>query len=108
MKKIIQTASLLIVGLTFLLTGNTSAQFWGEKGNGNVQKPDREIGSFSAISASSGLNVYVTQVDNASLRVEDDENLMEYIITRVKGNELIIKVNGKISGETKRNIYFIM
>ncbi|WP_461631300.1 head GIN domain-containing protein [Labilibaculum euxinus] len=108
MKKIIQKASLLIVGLTFLLTGNTSAQFWGEKGNGNVQTQDREIGSFSAISASSGLNVYVTQGDKESLRVEADENLMEYIITRVKGNELILKVDGNIRRATKMDIYLTL
>ncbi|PKQ65435.1 hypothetical protein BZG02_00055 [Labilibaculum filiforme] len=105
MKKIIQKASLLIVGLTFLLSGNTSAQFWGEKGNGNIQKQDREVGSFSAISASMGLNVYVLQGDKESVTVEADENLLEYIVTEVKENELILKVNGTIRRATKMDIY---
>ncbi|MBL4559478.1 MAG: DUF2807 domain-containing protein [Bacteroidales bacterium] len=108
MKKFIQKASLLIVGLTFLFTGNTNAQFWGEKGNGNIQTQDREIGSFTAISASSGLNVYVLQGDKESLRVEADENLMEYIITRVKGNELILKIDGNIRRASKMDIYLTL
>jgi len=108
MKKFIQKASLLIVGLTFLMAGNTNAQFWGEKGNGNVQTQDREIGSFTVISASSGLNVYVLQGDKESLRVEADENLMEHIITRVKDNELILKVDGNIRRVTKMDIYLTL
>ncbi|MFA9370629.1 MAG: head GIN domain-containing protein [Labilibaculum antarcticum] len=105
MKKFIQKASLLIVGLTFLLAGNTNAQFWGEKGNGNVQTQDREIGAFTAISASMGLNVYVLQGDKESVSVEADENLMEYIVTKVKGNELVLKVDGTIRKATKLDIY---
>lgn len=105
MKKFIQKTALLIIGLTFLFTENTNAQFWGEKGNGNVQTQDREIGSFSAISASMGLNVYVLQGDKESLSVEADENLMEYIVTQIKGNELILKIDGTIRKATKMNIY---
>ena len=108
MKKFIQKASLLIVGLTFLFIGNTDAQLWGEKGNGNVQTQDREIGSFTVISASSGLNVYVLQGDKESLRVEADENLMQYIITRVEGNALILKVKGAIRRATKMDIYLTL
>ncbi len=108
MKKFIQKASLLIVALAFLLSSSVNAQFWGEKGNGNVQKQDREIGSFSVISASSGLDVYVIQGDKESLTVETDENLMEYIITRVKGDELILKVDGNIRRSTKMSVYLTL
>ena len=105
MKKFIQKTSFLIVALAFLLSGSVNAQFWGEKGNGNVQKQDREIKSFSVISASSGLDVYVVQGDKESLTVEADENLMEHIITRVKGDELILKVDGNIRRATKMSVY---
>jgi len=105
MKKFIQKASLLIIGLTFLLMGNANAQFWGEKGNGNVQKQDREIGSFSAISASSGLDVYVIQGDKESVTVETDENLLKLIVTEVRGNELVLKTKETIRNATKMNVF---
>jgi len=105
MKKFIQKTSLLIIALAFLLSGSVNAQFWGEKGNGNVQKKDREIASFSVISASSGLDVYVVQGDKESLTIEVDENLMEHIITRVKGDELILKVDCNIRRATKMIVY---
>lgn len=108
MKKLIQKASLLMVGLTFLFLGNTNAQFWGERGNGNVQKQDREIGSFSAIAVSSGLDVYIVQGDKESLRVEADENLMEYIITEVKGDKLICKVDGSIRRSSRLAVYITL
>lgn len=105
MKKFIQRTSILIVCLAFVFAGNANAQFWGEKGNGNVKKENREIGSFTAIAASSGLNVFVVQGDKESVTVEADENLLEHIITRVKMNKLILKVDGNIRRASKMNVY---
>jgi hypothetical protein len=45
------------------------------------------------------------QGDKESVRVEADENLMEHIITKVKGNELILKVDGNIRRATKMDVY---
>ncbi|WP_372750939.1 head GIN domain-containing protein [Labilibaculum sp.] len=105
MKKMILKNSFLILGLIFLFSGSVNAQFWVKKGNGDVQKQDREIRSFSAISASNGINVYVLQSDKESLSVETDENLLEYIITRVEDNELIIKVDGNFHRATKIDVF---
>ncbi len=74
-------------------------------GNGNVVKEDREISGFNSISASAGLNVYLTQSDEEQVVVEADENLMEYIITDVRGHELTCGVDGNIHRSTKLNIY---
>jgi hypothetical protein len=108
MKKMIQKTSFLLLALSFLFIGCVDAQFWGERGNGNVQKQDREISSFSAIAASSGLDVYIVQGDKESLRVETDENLMEYIITEVKGDKLICKVDGSIRSSSKMAVYITL
>jgi hypothetical protein len=105
MKSLLKKFTLTLAVLAFLIGGVANAQFWGEKGNGNVKTEKREVGSFSAISASSGLDVYLRQGDKESVRVEADENLMEHIITKVKGNDLILKVDGNIRRATKMNIY---
>jgi hypothetical protein len=74
-------------------------------GNGEVVEENREISGFNSISASAGLNVYLTQSDDEHVVVEADENLMEYIITDVRGHELKCEVEGNIRRSTKLNIY---
>lgn len=95
MKNLLKKLCFTTVALTLLLS-TSNAQFWGEKGNGNVKKQDREIASFSSISSSSGINVYLMQGDKESVTVEADENLLDLIVTRVKGDELIIKTEDPI------------
>ena len=102
------TLKLLFVSLCFLSIGTAScnAQWWtAEKGNGNVISEEREIGNFSAIRASNGLNVYLKQGDKESLKIRTDENLMDNIVTHVKGNVLILKVSESIKRPTKLDVY---
>ena len=105
MKSLLKKSTFTLAVLVFFLGSVANAQFWGEKGNGNVKKEQREVGSFRAISASSGLDVYLRQGDSESVTVEADENLMEHIITKVKGDELILKVDGSIRRATKMDVY---
>ncbi|GKT30909.1 hypothetical protein ADUPG1_001747, partial [Aduncisulcus paluster] len=60
---------------------------------------------FSKISASSGIDVYIVQGDKESVTVEADENLLELIVTRVKGDKLIIKTEESIRRAKKLNVY---
>ncbi|WP_321306707.1 head GIN domain-containing protein [Marinifilum fragile] len=105
MKKLLKKMSLTLIALTMVFSSTVNAQFWGEKGNGNVKKQDREIGSFSAISSSSGIDVYLRQGDKESVTVEADENLLDLIVTRIKGDELIIKTEDPIRRAKKLNVY---
>jgi len=105
MKHLFQKSSFLLLGFAFLFSGCVNAQFWGEKGNGNVQTENREIDSFSAISASHGLNVYLVQGDKETVRVEADENLLSLIVTKVKGTELILKTTENIRRAKKLDVY---
>ncbi|MDO7171723.1 head GIN domain-containing protein [Mariniflexile sp. AS56] len=69
----------------------------GVKGNGHVTTENRSLNKpFTAIRASEGLNVFLTQSDNESVSVEADENLQDLIITEVVNNVLRI--------HTKKNI----
>ncbi|GAA4299506.1 head GIN domain-containing protein [Aestuariibaculum suncheonense] len=56
----------------------------GVKGNGNVITEERSISEpFTAIKATEGLDVYLTQSNQTSVTVEADENLQALIITEV-------------------------
>ena len=62
------------------------------RGNGNVIEMERDIPSFSGISVSSGIDLFIRQGSNSSLEIKADENLQEYIIAEVKGDVLHIYV----------------
>jgi hypothetical protein len=105
MKKLLKKLPLTFIALTMIFSSAVNAQFWGEKGNGNVKKQNREVGSFTAISAGSGIDVYLMQGDKESVIVEADENLLDLIVTRVKGDKLIIKTEDPIRRAKKLDVY---
>lgn len=78
----------------------------GHKGNGNVVTETRTLSSeFTEVSAAEGLDVYVTQDDNVSITIEADENIIEFIETELKGNELVIHTSEKIGRAKSKKIY---
>ena len=89
---------------TFLLSTSLFAQKY-IKGNHNVTKTTRNIGSFSEIDAEGSVNVYLTQGNKHEIIIEADENLHQYIITQVSGNRLIIKNKEQIRDAEKLDVY---
>jgi len=69
----------------------------GVRGDGNVTVEQRTINqSFTAIKATEGLDVYLTQSNEEGISVEADENLQDIIITEV--------IDGVLKIHTKENI----
>lgn len=77
----------------------------GVEGNGHVVETSRSIhGSFNAIKASEGLDVFITQSDIESIVVEADENLHDLIITEVVDNVLKIHTKKNIGKATSKKV----
>ncbi len=103
------TLTKFIVGLivSFMLM---SCQFnsnfgFGVRGNGNVETVEREISdNFTEIKVSRGLDVYLTQSDHVSLKVQADENLHDIIMTEVENNVLRIYADKNISYAASRKV----
>ena len=76
-------------------------------GNGNVLTQDRQITSFDKIEIQGVFNVYLSQGDIESVKVETDENIQPLIITSVEDNVLKLKMRDSTSiGKMKKiNIY---
>ena len=75
----------------------------GKKGNGAITKDNREITEkFTAVSASEGLDVYVTQADEFQIVVEADENVIDLIGTDIKNGKLRIHARENIGRATKK------
>ncbi|TLP80284.1 head GIN domain-containing protein [Maribacter sp. ACAM166] len=75
----------------------------GEKGNGVVVEETREITEeFTVVSASEGIDVYVTQGTDFDILVEADENIMDLIGTDIKSGKLKIHTIENIGSATKK------
>lgn len=78
----------------------------GVSGNGNVVSDERRLNdTFDKIEVSRGLDVYLTQGETESIKVEADENLQEIIVTEVKGNVLKIYADENIRRSKSKKVY---
>lgn len=85
-------------------TGNSSTQI---NGNGNVQSQNRPVNQFAQIDIQGVFNVFLSQANQESVKVETDENIQPLIITSVENNILTVKMRDSTSiGKMKKiNIY---
>ncbi len=67
------------------------------KNKENLKKETRDVDAFSSISVSSGIDVYLTQGNETSVVVEANKKHMDNIVTEVRDNRLIIKINRNIT-----------
>ncbi len=75
----------------------------GEKGNGVIAEDRREITEeFTVVSASEGLDVYVTQAKDFKITVEADENIIDLIGTDIRDGKLKIHAIENIGRATKK------
>ncbi len=75
----------------------------GKKGNGIVTQDRREVnGEFTEVSASEGLDVFITQGDDFEILVEGDENIIDLIGTDIRDQELKIHAIHNIGHATKK------
>jgi len=104
MQKLTKGLLLLFVASVFASCG--ADLFNRIEGNRNVITEKREIeNDFSRVKVSSGIDLYIKQGSKVSLTVEADENLHDYIMTEVDGNQLKIYVDGNIWRAKARKVY---
>jgi hypothetical protein len=72
----------------------TSCRFGGGKrveGNGNMKSVERSVGSFSEVEVHGSIDVHVSQGDLKPVRIEGDENLLEYIEIKEHDNKIEVR-----------------
>jgi hypothetical protein len=75
----------------------------GVTGNGEVVEESRDItGDFTAVTASEGLDVRITQAPDFKIRVEADENVIDLIGTDISEGKLKIHAIKNIGRATKK------
>jgi Putative auto-transporter adhesin, head GIN domain len=84
---------LLIVAIMFATVSH--AQWWGGKkvkGNGNMTTETRNTGDYDGVKCAGSMDYILVAGTEGKIKLEGESNLLEYIITEIKGNDLIIKV----------------
>ncbi len=89
---------LVCIGIISL---SCSAQ-WGKtvKGNGNNVTIERNTGDYDGVSVSGWFDVDLVAGSEGTLKLEGEENLLEYIITEVKNGKLVIKTEKGVNLKT--------
>jgi len=100
-KKIVSPILILFISFLTILP----AQADGIKGNGNVQTEHREVNNFETIKVNGAFTIYLSQNDEYSLKVVADENLMDIIKTKVKGDVLYISTEKSIYKSKEIKLY---
>jgi hypothetical protein len=109
LKKMKNLRIITLILVSFAFTSCTSGQFRKTVyGNHDVVTKERSVGSFSAVKASSGVDVYLKQGDAGPLSVEADGNLHEYIITEVRNGELNVYTDANIRRAERMRVYITM
>jgi hypothetical protein len=91
----------------FMLAGSVNLMAQKVKGNGNVVKKERSVGTFSEIQSFGSFDITITDGATTKVEVEAEDNLQEFIEVSVQGDKLQIKSrkNQNFNATKSINIY---
>jgi len=78
------------------------------RGSGNVISEDRTVSEFNKVDKSGRGNLIIELGDEESLRVEAEDNLIEYVETRVSNRTLEISIRADIDMEPTEEILYYL
>lgn len=73
-------------------------------GNGNIITEDRNINDADRIKSYGSFDIVIIQGNTTSVKVEADDNLMQYIVTENEDGALVIKTRDNYNLRSDRNI----
>ena len=88
-----KTLSSAWIFLSFSLFLGSCQEFLGKRvhGDGNVKTEDRSVNDFKNVEVSGAAKVLVSQGDHPSVKIETDENLLQYIEVIQTGDKITIR-----------------
>lgn len=91
--------------VTIFSITNASAQWSNKKvkGNGNMTTITRTTSSYEGIKCAGSFDYVLVAGKEGNITIEGESNLLEYIITEVKGNNLVVKVEDNINLRLSNN-----
>ena len=102
----------LFFSLAFVVVLFSSCEHFGGKrmvrGDGNMVTKDRSVPSFKGIKSSGAFDVIISSGPVASVKVEAEGNLQDYIETQVEGDVLSIRTRDGYWLRTKRDMRILV
>lgn len=92
--------------IAFLSASSLSFAQWGGKsvkGNGNVTTVERSTGTYSGIKCAGFMDFKLVPGTEGKISISAESNLIEYIITEIKNDALIVKVKNNTNLKPNRN-----
>jgi hypothetical protein len=104
-----KTIKLMLVFALIMVTATTEAQIRRTVyARGEVTTENRSAGNFHSLKVSTGIDVYLSQGERESIKVEADENLHEYIITEIRNGVLNVYTEANIRNAKSRKVHVTM
>jgi hypothetical protein len=76
------------------------------RGSGTVVQEERRVGDFSGVELATLGNLSIELGDNEALRIEAEDNLLEYLVTEVRGDRLVIEQQDEVRLVPKEPVNF--
>ncbi len=95
--------SKLVLIFALIFTTTISAQNWWKKsikGNGKVTKITRSTGDYDAVRCAGFMDFELVNGREGNISIEGEENLLDYIVTEIKNDELVVKVEKGVNLKT--------
>jgi len=96
--------------ITALFSLSSCYYFGGARvyGDGHIVTRDRSVGSFTGVRVGGAMNIHIKQDASQSVKIEADQNLMEYIDVYTDGSTLVIRTKqGYNLNPTKEVVAYI-
>lgn len=84
-------SAFLLLAIPFIIASCENLLGKRVHGNGNIRTEDRSVSDFKNVDVSGAAKVMVSQGDNPSVKVEADENLLQYIQVSQQGDKIIVR-----------------
>ena len=97
---------LILTLIVVIFASQAQAQSWGNdkvKGNGEVTTITRTTSDYNEISCAGSMDFILVKGEEGKITIEGEKNLLKHIITEVKGDKLIVKVERGVYLSSSRN-----
>jgi hypothetical protein len=96
----------ILILTVLLFSSQIQAQSWGNKkikGNGETTTITRTTSDYDGISCAGSFDYKLVYGQEGKITLEGEENLLKHVITEVKENKLIVKVENSVQLKTSLN-----
>ncbi len=96
---------LIIIAIVVAFTTNINAQWFKRiRGNGEMVTKTRSVGEYDKVSVGGSFDVKLVAGEEGKLKIRIDENLLEYLVTKVEDGKLKIKWKKGVNISSSRGI----